>query len=110
VDAGRVFDDLLECFLDSHVHVPFGYWISPAHRVRVNGAYMWCSLSGGGAFARMCRIRVSGKWRGARPVVLWGLMKSRESAMPRRSRIPPAWPARADTFVRPTVAPSNGSF
>src|SRR5699024_2362827 len=29
VDAGRVFDDLLECFFDSHVHVPFGYWKTP---------------------------------------------------------------------------------
>src|SRR5699024_10837312 len=25
VDAGRVFDDLLECFFDSHLCSPFGY-------------------------------------------------------------------------------------
>src|SRR5699024_5267535 len=94
VDAGGVFDVLVECFFDGLVHVPFGYCISPAHRVRVNGAYMWCSLSGAEAFARMCRVRVSGKWRGARPVVLWGLMKSRESAAPRRSRTRPAFSLR----------------
>src|SRR5699024_2822618 len=35
VDAGRVLNDCLECFFDSHVPVPFGYWKRPLDRVRV---------------------------------------------------------------------------
>src|SRR5699024_11601449 len=34
VDAGRVFDDLLECFFDSHVHVHFWVLGSPGPRFK----------------------------------------------------------------------------